>query len=58
MLKYYCTFKITGPDGDEDRVLYTGLFLEGIASKWYGLESPERRVLYQFFEDLICGLFK
>ena len=28
LLKYYCTFKITGPDRDEDRVLYTGLFLD------------------------------
>ncbi|KAF8553381.1 hypothetical protein OG21DRAFT_1523143 [Imleria badia] len=33
LLKYYHTFKVTGPNQDEDQVLYTGLFLEGIASE-------------------------
>ncbi|KAF8547828.1 hypothetical protein OG21DRAFT_1526896 [Imleria badia] len=60
LLKYYRMFKVTGPNQDDDRVLYTGLFLEGIASKWYNqeIESPDRRTLYWSFEDLICGLFK
>ena len=60
LLKYYCMFKITGPDRDEDRVLYTGLFLDGIAVEWYGqeIESLDCRVYFWSFEDLICGLFK
>ena len=60
LLKYYHTFKITGPDWDEDRVLYTGLFLDEIAAEWYGqeIESPDHRVYLWSFEDLICGLFK
>ncbi|KAF8546417.1 hypothetical protein OG21DRAFT_1527849 [Imleria badia] len=60
LLKYYHMFKVTGPNRDEDRVLYTRLFLEGIASEWYnqGIESPDHRTLYWSFEDLICGLFK
>ena len=33
LLKYYYTFKITGLDWDEDRVLYTRLFLDGIATE-------------------------
>ena len=60
LLKYYRTFKITRPDQDQDRVLYTGLFLDGIATEWYGqeIESPKCRVFLWSFEDLICGLFK
>ncbi|KAF8547066.1 hypothetical protein OG21DRAFT_1490545 [Imleria badia] len=60
LLKYYRMFTVTKPNRDEDQVLYTRLFLEGIASKWYNqeIESPDRRTLYWSFEDLICGLFK
>ena len=60
LLKFYCTFKITRPDWDKDWVLYTGLFLDGIATKWYGQEikSPDCRVYFWSFKDLICGLFK
>ena len=38
LLKYYCTFKVTGPNRDEDRVLYTELYLEELASQWYDQE--------------------
>jgi hypothetical protein len=60
LLKYFHTFKITGPAQEEDQVLYTRLFLEGLASEWYGQEilSPDRKVYFWSFEDLICGLFK
>ena len=60
LLKYYRTFKITRPDQDQDRVLYTGLFLDGIATEWYGqeIESPDYRVYFWSSKDLICGLFK
>ncbi|KIK22289.1 hypothetical protein PISMIDRAFT_102694 [Pisolithus microcarpus 441] len=57
--KYFHTFKVTGPDRDEDRILYTGLYLEGLASQWYDQEvdSPNRQVQHWTFEELICGLF-
>ena len=60
LLKYYCTFKITGPNRDEDWVLYTGLYLEGLASQWYDQEvdSPDQQVQDWMFEDVICGLFQ
>ncbi|KIM58608.1 hypothetical protein SCLCIDRAFT_27989 [Scleroderma citrinum Foug A] len=60
LLKYFRTFKVTGYRRDADRVLYTGLYLEGIAAEWYNqeVESPDRRIDYWSFEDLICGLFK
>ena len=60
LLKYYHTFKITGLDWDKDRVLYTGLFLDGIAAEWYGQEikSPDCRIYFWSFKDLICGLYK
>ena len=32
LLKYHCTFKVTKPDCDEDQVLYTRLYLEGLTS--------------------------
>ena len=38
LLKYYHTFKVTGPNCDEDQVLYTGLYLEGLAFQWYDQE--------------------
>ena len=60
LLKYFRTFKVTGYRHDADHVLYTGLYLEGIAAEWYDqeVESPDRRIDYWFFKDLICGLFK
>jgi len=33
LLKYFRTFKITGYRHDRDCVLYTGLYLEGMATK-------------------------
>ena len=33
LLKYYCTFKVTRPNHDKDQVLYTRLYLEGLASQ-------------------------
>ncbi|KAF8128378.1 hypothetical protein EV363DRAFT_1400560 [Boletus edulis] len=39
LLKYYHTFKVTEPNHDEDRILYTGLYLEGLASQWYDQEN-------------------
>ncbi|KIK18462.1 hypothetical protein PISMIDRAFT_109427 [Pisolithus microcarpus 441] len=53
ILKYFHTFKVTGPDRDEDHILYTGLYLEGLASQWY-----DQEVQHWTFEELICGLFK
>ena len=43
-----------------DCVLYTGLYLEGIAAEWYDqeVELPDRHIDYWSFKDLICGLFK
>ncbi|KIN98760.1 hypothetical protein M404DRAFT_31081 [Pisolithus tinctorius Marx 270] len=60
LLKYFHTFKVTGPDHDTDRVLYTYAYLEGLASQWYDqeVESPNRQIRDWSFEDLICGLFK
>jgi len=60
LLKYFRTFKITGYGRDRDRVLYTGLYLKGMATEWYNQEvnTPERHTGYWSFEDLICGLFK
>ena len=60
LLKYYCTFKMTGLDWDEDQVLYTRLFLDGIAVEWYGheIECPDCRVYFRSVKDLIYGLFK
>ncbi|KIN97515.1 hypothetical protein M404DRAFT_96431, partial [Pisolithus tinctorius Marx 270] len=60
LLKYFCMFKVTGPDHDVDRVLYTYAYLEGLASQWYDqeVESPNRQIRDWSFEDLICGLFK
>jgi hypothetical protein len=60
LLKYFRTFKVAGPDRDADRVLYTGLYLEGIAAQWYDqeIESPDRRVRHWDFESLIIELFK
>ena len=45
LLKYFRTFKVTGYRRDVDHVLYTGLYLEGIAAEWYDQEvkSPDRR---------------
>ena len=60
LLKYYCTFKVTRSNHNEDRVLYTGLYLEGLASQWYDQEvdSPDRQVQDWTFEHVICGLFQ
>ncbi|KIO03958.1 hypothetical protein M404DRAFT_26583 [Pisolithus tinctorius Marx 270] len=60
LLKYFCMFKVTGPDCDADRVLYTYAYLEGLASQWYDqeVESPNRQIRDWSFKDLICGLFK
>ena len=60
LLKYFRTFKVTGYGHNTDCVLYTGLYLEGIAAKLYDqeVESPDRHINYWSFEDLICGLFK
>ena len=60
LLKYFRTFKVTGYGHDANHVLYTGLYLKGIAAEWYDqeVESPDRRINYWSFEDLICGLFK
>ena len=60
LLKYFRTIKVTGYRRDTDHVLYTGLYLEGIAAEWYDqeVESPDRCIDYWSFEDLICGLFK
>ncbi|KIM56654.1 hypothetical protein SCLCIDRAFT_29403 [Scleroderma citrinum Foug A] len=60
LLKYFRTFKVTRYRCDVDRVLYTGLCLEGITAEWYNqeVESPDRHINYWSFEDLICGLFK
>ena len=60
LLKYFRTFKVTRYGHDADHVLYTGLYLEGIAAKWYDqeVESPDRHIDYWSFKDLICGLFK
>ena len=60
LLKYFRTFKVTGYGRDADRILSIGLYLKGIAAKWYDqeVESPDRRINYWSFEDLICGLFK
>ncbi|KIM70774.1 hypothetical protein SCLCIDRAFT_100538, partial [Scleroderma citrinum Foug A] len=60
LLKYFRTFKVTGYGHDVDHVLYTGLYLEGIATEWYDqeVELPDRCIDYWSFEDLICGLFK
>ncbi|KAF8131110.1 hypothetical protein EV363DRAFT_1398917 [Boletus edulis] len=41
LLKYNRTFKVTGPDRDEDRVLYTGLYLKGLATQWYDQEVQD-----------------
>ena len=38
LLKYYRTFKVTGPNCDKDWVLYTRLYLERLASQWYDQE--------------------
>ena len=60
LLKYFRTFKVTGYGHDVDCVLYTGLYLKGIAAEWYDqeVELPDRRIDYWSFKDLICGLFK
>ena len=60
LLKYFRTSKITGLAWKEDQVLYIRLFLKGLASEWYGqeIESPDHKVYFWSFEDLICGLFK
>ncbi|KIO09248.1 hypothetical protein M404DRAFT_132109 [Pisolithus tinctorius Marx 270] len=60
LLKYFCMFKVTDPDCNTDRVLYTYAYLEGLASQWYDQEvkSPNRQIRDWSFEDLICGLFK
>ena len=56
LLKYYCTFKVTRPNRNEDRVLYTGLYLEGLASQWYDQEvnSLDQQVQDWMFKDVIC----
>ena len=60
LLKYYCTFKVTGSNHDEDWVLYTGLYLKGLAFQWYDQEvnSLDQQVHDWTFEDVICGLFQ
>ncbi|KIK21743.1 hypothetical protein PISMIDRAFT_103521 [Pisolithus microcarpus 441] len=60
ILKYFHTFKVTGPDCNEDHVLYAGLYLEGLASQWYNQEvnSPNQQIQHWTFKELICGLFK
>ncbi|KIK22837.1 hypothetical protein PISMIDRAFT_101728, partial [Pisolithus microcarpus 441] len=60
ILKYFCTFKVTGPDCGEDHVLYTRLYLEDLASQWYDQEvdSPSQQIQHWTFEELICGLCK
>ena len=60
LLKYYRTFKVTRPNHDEDRVLYTRLYLEGLASQWYDQEvdSLDQQVQDWTFEDVICRLFQ
>ncbi|KIO00643.1 hypothetical protein M404DRAFT_29338 [Pisolithus tinctorius Marx 270] len=57
LLKYFHTFKVTGPDHDTDRVLYTYAYLEGLASQWYDqeVESPNRQIRDWSFEDLISS---
>ncbi|KIK14909.1 hypothetical protein PISMIDRAFT_116189 [Pisolithus microcarpus 441] len=59
ILKYFHTFKVTGPDHDEDHVLYTGLYLEGLASQWYDQEvdSPNRQVQHWTFKELISDKY-
>ena len=46
LLKYYHTFKVIRPNHNEDWVLYTRLYLEGLASQWYDQEvnSPDWHV--------------
>ncbi|KAF8443733.1 hypothetical protein L210DRAFT_861970, partial [Boletus edulis BED1] len=60
LLKYYHTFKVTGPDRNEDQILYIGLYLERLASQWYDQEvdSLDRQVQDWTFKDIICGLFQ
>ena len=57
---YYHAFKVTRPNHNKDRMLYTGLYLEGLASQWYDQEvdSPDRQVQDWMFEDIICRLFQ
>ena len=60
LLKYYRTFKVTGPNCNKDWVLYTGLYLEGLASQWYDQEvnSLDQQVQDWTFKDVICRLFQ
>ncbi|KIK12937.1 hypothetical protein PISMIDRAFT_18349 [Pisolithus microcarpus 441] len=46
ILKYFHTFKVPGPDHDEDCILYTGLYLEGLASQWDKNKAAVKPWLY------------
>ena len=60
LLKYYYTFKVIRPNCNKDWILYTRLYLEGLASQWYDQEvdSPDQQVQDWTFKDVICGLFQ
>ena len=60
LLKYHCTFKVTKPDCDEDQVLYTRLYLEGLTSQWYDqvIDSLDWQVQDWMVKDIICELFQ
>ena len=60
LLKYYRTFKVTGPNRNKDWILYTGLYLEGLASQWYDqkVDSLDQQVQDWTFEGVICRLFQ
>ncbi|KIK24177.1 hypothetical protein PISMIDRAFT_99065 [Pisolithus microcarpus 441] len=52
ILKCFHTFKVTGPNCNEDHILYTGLYLEGLASQWY-----DQEIQHWTFEELISDKY-